>query len=133
MGKETDYQFNRWEKLSDKAWATLENAFIYGDTKVGAAVNSNDKIFSGCNVEQTFRNNDVHAEVNAISNMIASGEKSFDVILIVAKRERFTPCGACMDWIFQFGGKNCLIGFQKKRHEKIFINKAIELMPYYPQ
>lgn len=122
-----------WDKLSIEAWKVRENAFIYGKTKVGCSLKStNGKIFAGVNIEQLFRSHDIHAEVNAISNMVTSGEIKFTHLLIVAERERFTPCGACMDWIMQFGGDSCLVGFQSVRNGIILIKTSGELMPYYP-
>lgn len=120
--------------LIKQAWKVRENAFILGKTKVGAAlISENGNIYCGCNVEQTFRNHDVHAEVNAITNMIANGEKKFTEILIVAERERFTPCGCCLDWIFQFGGENAIVSFQSSPSSNIVSYRAIELMPHYPK
>lgn len=122
-----------WKSLSQMAWSVRDNASILGKTKVGSALVTSDNIyFGGCNVEHVFRNHDVHAEVNAITNMIASGESSFKAILVAAERENFTPCGSCLDWIFQFGGESCLIGVESSREGELRIFKAIEMMPYYP-
>ena len=126
--KEKNIQTN----LSKNAWKARENAFLYGQTKVGAALVSEEVVFTGCNVEQQFRSHDVHAEVNAIGNMVAGGLKSFTHILIVAERARFTPCGSCMDWIMQFGGDECMVGFQNTPEGEVLIKKAKELMPFYP-
>jgi cytidine deaminase len=123
-----------WKILSYSAWTVRENAFILGKTKVGAAVLSeNNKIYVGCNVEQRYRNHDVHAEVNAISNMISNGDKRMIAILIAAERDKFTPCGSCLDWIFQFGGENTLVAYQTSKDSKLVIYTAKELMPHYPQ
>lgn len=122
-----------WKALSEVAWNARENAFIYGKTKVGSACMSSDnQVFAGCNVEHIFRSHDVHAEVNAITNMVASGNTKLLAILIVAEREYFTPCGACLDWIFQFGGPECKVGFQNKKENKIKLFRAKQLMPHYP-
>ena len=129
LKKETD-----WTLLSKKAWAVRDNASILGKTKVGAALLSDSgDIYSGCNVEQLFRNHDVHAEVNAISNMISNGGKHFIAILVVAERDKFTPCGSCLDWIFQFGGPDTLVAFQASKSSEIVIYTAKELMPHYPK
>lgn len=123
-----------WKELSKYAWKVRENASIQGDTKVGAALISvNNNIYTGCNIEQIYRNKDIHAEVNAISNMITKGEKRFLAILVVAEREMFTPCGCCMDWIFQFGGPDTIVGYQTKKGGEIKTFSAKELMPYYPK
>ena len=122
-----------WDILSEKAWEFRENA-ISRDTKVGASLISNSGVIhSGCNIEQQYRNKDIHAEVCAISKMISEGDNFLIAILVVAERDRFTPCGTCMDWIFQFGGKKCLIGYQNIPNGEIKIFTAKELMPYYPK
>ncbi len=122
-----------WAKLSVEAWKARDNAFIFGKTKVGAALMSTDgRIFVGCNVEHIFRSHDIHAEVNAISSMVAAGSQKVIAILVAAERERFTPCGACMDWIFQHGGVACVVAFQAKPDAELHIYEAHELMPHYP-
>ena len=123
-----------WNDLSEKAWTIRENAYIIGNTKVGVSILSeNNKIYCGCNVEHKFRCHDIHAEVNAISNMVCFGDKLIKKILIVAERDFFTPCGSCMDWIMQFADEDTLIGFQGSRNGKIQSFKVKELMPYYPK
>ena len=123
-----------WEELSKIAWECRKNAYVLGPTKVGCAVLSiNRKIYTGCNIEQIYRSHDIHAEVNAISNMVSEGEEKLIALLVAAERDRFTPCGACMDWIYQFGGKDCLVAYQSKKNCKITIHKASELMPFYPK
>ena len=121
-----------WQNLSSEAWIFREHARVLGKTKVGVAVLSGKEIFGGCNIEHQFRSHDIHAEVSAISSMISSGKKKLDAILVVANREKFTPCGSCLDWIFEFGGPKCLVGYQTKKSGKITIFEAKELMPHYP-
>jgi cytidine deaminase len=121
-----------WKDLANNAWRFRENARILGKTKVGAAVLSKDGIFGGCNIEHKFRSHDIHAEIAAISSMISSGNTKLDAILIVAERTKFTPCGSCLDWIFEFGGPKCIVGYQTKKNGKTTIFKAEELMPHYP-
>ena len=121
-----------WNKMATQAWNSRKNARILGKTKVGAAVISKGKIFGGCNIEHKFRSHDIHAEISAVSSMISSGHKKLDAILVVAERIKFTPCGGCLDWIFEFGGPKCLVGYQTKKDSKITIFKAEELMPHYP-
>jgi cytidine deaminase len=126
----TDLQL---KELAEAAWQVRGNAHVFGNTRVGAAIITSDrKVFVGCNVEHRFRCHDVHAEVNAITNMVSAGHIDLVAIVIVAERERFTPCGGCMDWIYQFGGSSCLIGYQSMRDGEIKILSADELMPYYP-
>lgn len=123
-----------WNKLSQEAWKTRDNAYLIGKTKVGAAlISDNDHIYSGCNVEHIYRCHDVHAEVNAISNMVAQGEHNFKAILVAAERKKFTPCGGCMDWIMQHGGEECWVAYQNEPNSEIYKFKAKMLMPEYPR
>jgi cytidine deaminase len=129
----TEPSVEQMEALARAAWQARENAFTFGHTKVGAAALSVDaEIFVGCNVEHRFRSHDVHAEVNAITSMVTSGRTQLSAIVIAAERERFTPCGSCMDWIYQFGGPSCRVGYQSVPDGKIIVLSAEELMPYYP-
>ena len=124
----------QWETLADAAWAVRGHARIHGATQVGAAVLSAEReIFVGCNVEHRFRSHDVHAEVNALTAMVSAGQSRAVAVLIVSERERFTPCGGCLDWIFELGGPECLVGFQGARGASREVLRADELMPHYPR
>jgi len=121
------------EQLAEQAWQVRANARIIGDTKVGCAVLTSDgRTFTGCNVEHKFRCHDVHAEVNAITSMVSAGFRSCVAVVIAAERNRFTPCGGCMDWIMEFGSGETVVGFQGTRGGEIQAYKAHDLMPHYP-
>jgi len=123
-----------WTMMSEKSWKSQKNAKVLGTTKVGAAaVSSRGEIFVGCNVEHRFRSHDIHAEVSAISSLASQGETELKAILVVAERENFTPCGSCMDWIYELGGPECVVGFQNKESGPIKKFLAKDLMPYYPK
>jgi cytidine deaminase len=120
-------------KLSIAAWKVRDHAYVFGNTKVGAAlITSKGVVFTGCNVEHKFRSHDVHAEVNAITSMVSSGYTEFVAIVVAAERERFTPCGGCMDWIYQFGGPDCSVAYQSSQDGLLVTYRALELMPHYP-
>ena len=122
-----------WKTLANQAWKARENAYLIGKTAVGSSLLTPEgKIFSGCNVEHRFRINDVHAEVNAISTMVSNGHFKLSKIIVVSTRKKFTPCGACMDWIIQFGGLECEIGYQSGKDGEIIVYTAKDLMPHYP-
>jgi len=123
-----------WDKLSERAWFCREKSRVLGTTKVGSsALSSSGQIFGGCNVEHRFRSHDIHAEVSAISSLVSSGEKELKAILVVAKRDNFTPCGGCMDWIYELGGPDCIVGFQNAINGTVKKYLAKDLMPYYPK
>jgi len=104
-----------------------------GTKRIGCAVLSGKEIFGGCNIEDKLRSYDIHSEISAISSMVSAGIQKLDAILVVSQRDKFTPCGGCLDWIFEFGGPECLVGYQTKKTGKITIFQAQELMPYYPK
>lgn len=104
-----------WDLLADAAWPARANAHLHEPTAVGAGaavLDSHGRVFAGCNVEHRFRSYCVHAEVNALMSMVVAGGGPAVRILIAGEREQFTPCRACMDWIFELGGPSCIVGFQ---------------------
>jgi cytidine deaminase len=122
------------EQMLTAAWRVRESAYVIGLTRVGCAVlDETGRIHAGCNVEHRFRSHDVHAEVNAITNMIACGGQRISRVVVVAERERFTPCGACMDWIMQFCELDCPIHFQPQLGAELHNYTAAQLMPFYPK
>ncbi len=125
-------KFSVIKEMVEKAWSV--RASSNGKTRVGAACAYVDEgiVVEGCNIEHRFRSHDIHAEVNAISTLVATGYESFNSILIVADREQFTPCGSCMDWIMEIGGENADVMFQSSMTGDIKVYKAKELMPHYP-
>ena len=42
--------------------------------------------------------------------MISSGNKKLDTIL-VSDPDKFTPYSDYLDWIFEFGGSECSVGY----------------------
>jgi cytidine deaminase len=122
-------------KLLERAWVVRDKAFVIGPTKVGCAVlAASREVYAGCNVEHKYRSHDVHAEVNAINSMISGGDHEILAIAIAAERQRFTPCGACLDWIFQFAKPDsCMVYSQSIQSGPISEYRLIELMPYHPR
>jgi cytidine deaminase len=130
----TEISEGQWQQLAEQAWAVRENARVLGKTPVGAAVLSSHEgaVYAGCNIEHVFRSHDVHAEVNALTTMAAAGHGPAVAVLVAAERERFTPCGSCLDWIFELGGPKVLVAFQGHHGGPIDVLRADELMPHYP-
>jgi cytidine deaminase len=129
----SDISEEQLRALSKAAWSVRGNARLHGPTHVGcAALSEEGRIFVGCNIEHRFRSHDIHAEVNAISSLVAGGGSKLQAILIAAERNRFTPCGSCMDWIFELGGEDCLVLSEQIPGKRGHRHLAGELMPYYP-
>jgi cytidine deaminase len=127
----------RLPEIALRAWESRKRARLIGTTgagtKVGCAVLSTEgNVWGGCNVEHSYRSHDVHAEVNALSSLIAQGDSGAVAVLVVAERTKFTPCGSCMDWIFEIGGATCWVGFQPAISAHPVWYQAADLMPHYP-
>lgn len=81
------------------------NAYApYSKFYVGACLETaNGKVFSGCNVENASYSVAICAEANAISTMIAAGEKQIRQLAVVVDGIKpSAPCGACRQRIFEF-------------------------------
>jgi len=121
------------ERLAAAAWRQRDAAFTLGGVKVGAALESSTgEVFTGCNIETQYRTHDVHAEIAAIVKTVTSNQTKIKAMVIVAEKHKFTPCGTCLDWIFQFGGPGSIVAYQNKRGGRIVKYTASELMPHYP-
>ena len=115
-----------------EAWAVRDAAHVHGPTKVGCAVVAESgTIYSGCNVEHRYRSHDVHAEVNALTTMAAADDGPALLVVIAAERAKFTPCGACLDWIFELGRPDTLVVFSPPEGDAQ-LHLARDLMPHYP-
>lgn len=99
-------------KLLQLAKESAQQAYApYSNFPVGAAlIAHNGKIFTGCNVENASYGLTLCAERNALSSMVSSGEKSFSAIAIFAeKSSNCYPCGACRQWLYEFGANATVI------------------------
>lgn len=93
------------EKLYKYAVKAAEYSYSpYSKYPVGAAVlTESGKIFMGTNIENASFGLTICAERIAIGNAIANGHKNFLAIAIYAKKGQVTPCGACRQFILEFG------------------------------
>ena len=92
------------KRLIEAAIAAQSNAYCpYSEYKVGSAVVTPDgQIFSGCNVANASFGVTICAERIAIGSAVAAGCKEFHTVCVVT-RDGGTPCGACRQFIYQFG------------------------------
>lgn len=82
------------------------NAHVpYSHFHVGAAVLDNqNRIFSGCNVENSSFGLTMCAERNAVGAAVTAGSKRLLAMLIYTPTETLTPpCGACRQVLSEFG------------------------------
>lgn len=92
------------EPLIEAALKVREHAYApYSEFTVGSAVLTGDgSIFVGCNVENASYGLAICAERNAIASAVAAGKQKF-VAVAIAATPLASPCGACRQFIFEFG------------------------------
>jgi cytidine deaminase len=98
--------------LLDAALAARANAYApYSGYKVGAALRSSaGRVHAGANVENAAYPVGTCAEAGAIAAMIAAGDTALTEIAVVAEGGALvTPCGACRQRIFEFGGRGATV------------------------
>ncbi len=76
----------------------------YSEFPVGAALlTSTGKIFTGCNVENASFGLTICAERVAVTKAVSEGYRKFRAIAVVAPHKTLTPCGACRQFLAEFG------------------------------
>lgn len=108
------------DELIAQARAAALNAYApYSKLYVGAAVlfsaDQQDKVFTGCNVENASYGLTICAERVAISAGVAAGFRQIKKVAIAVLNEKgapvpaFMPCGACRQFISEFAEDKTLI------------------------
>lgn len=93
------------ENLVLQAKISREIAYApYSKFKVGAAVlTSTNKIFIGCNVENSSYGATICAERSAVTAAVSNGEIKFKAIAIIASIGGYCfPCGICRQVLSEF-------------------------------
>ena len=92
-------------ELFERAKAASDHAYApYSKFSVGAAVLTEDgSIYPGVNVENASYGLTLCAERIAICNAVTSGKGKILAIAVFAKMSDASPCGACRQFIAEFG------------------------------
>lgn len=97
-------------RLLDASLKTLNNAYTLWGFKVGAAVLAEDgQIYEGCNVESWISGLGTCAERCAINHAVLHGNREIKEIAVVMDADSGsepTPCGACLQYISDFGANS---------------------------
>ena len=117
------------EGLLDEARAACGNSYSpYSHFAVGAAVLTKDgRIFTGTNVENASYGLTICAERVAICNAVAQGQNDLAAIAVYTARGGAAPCGACRQFIVEFGD-DIVVVFETG--EGIVQQTIAELLPY---
>ncbi|MEM3396683.1 MAG: cytidine deaminase [Thermoplasmata archaeon] len=114
-------------RLLDFAKDAMANTYApYSKFPVGAALLTADgMIYTGANVENASYGLTICAERVAITKAVSEGKRKFVAIAVVGNVE-VTPCGACRQFIYEFGPDIDVI-YLKNR--KVVVKKISELIP----
>jgi cytidine deaminase len=115
-------------RLAKKA---MENAYVpYSKFRVGAALlTKDDKVFSGCNIENASFGGTNCAERTAFFKAISEGNRAFKKIAIISDSVDFTyPCGICRQVMSEFGLDIEII--VSNYNEEYRVYKLGELLPH---
>jgi len=120
------------KKMSVLAKKASENAHSpYSKFKVGCAlITKNNKIFSGCNIENASYGGTVCAERVAIWNAVSSikGTNIEHLFVYTKNKNPWPPCGFCRQVMSEFMNDNSLVYLvNDKGVQKIF--SLSELLP----
>ena len=122
------------DSIVDAAIAVRGNAYApYSNFFVGAAVLLGDgkTIISGCNVENASYGLSICAERNALCQAVARfGAKTSIAAIAVAAEPLATPCGACRQFIAEFGLDILLICVDPNDKHKRKQFTAQDLLPH---
>jgi cytidine deaminase len=115
-------------KLMDLAKDSIRYAYApYSKFRVGAALLMKDgSVYTGCNVENASYGLSICAERVAIAKAVSAGKRDLRAIAVIAEKSEVTPCGACRQFISEFGTDIDII-YIKDGH--IVVKKIADLLP----
>ncbi|GAB2521012.1 cytidine deaminase [Microbacterium petrolearium] len=101
-----------WDRLRDAATAMLERAYVpYSRYPVGAAAIATDgRIVTGCNVENASYGLGLCAECGLVSNLAATGGGQLVAFVCVNRDgDVIMPCGRCRQLLYEFSVPGMLL------------------------
>ena len=112
----------RRERLLRSARKVMKNAYApFSKFRVGAAIlTSKDKVFVGCNVENSSYGMTNCAERTAIFSAIAKDGPKLEILAVAVTNDHgvpCSPCGACRQVIYEFGPR-AIVFYQGEKGPK---------------
>lgn len=121
--------------LINLAVQAKQNAYVpYSHFKVGAALlTKSGKVYTGCNVECSSYGISLCAERTALVKAVSEGEREFDTIAVVGGKDMdltyTTPCGACRQFLSDFGNIRVLLAYEEENEMKVKEFYIKDLLP----
>lgn len=118
-----------YETLLAAAKAAAENSYApYSGFRVGAAILAGGKVFSGCNVENVSYSLAVCAERAAAVKAVGEGCREFSAVCVYHPGEEMPyPCGACRQFLSEFGSDMKIIVACDTRREEFTLKEIFPL------
>ena len=124
------------KELCKIAIKASENSYSpYSGCKVGASLLcKNEKVYFGCNVENSSYGATNCAERTAIFSAVANGDKSFEKIAVCGIvdgeiKDSFLPCGICLQVLCEFCPPEFEILVVKSHNADFDIYTLAQLLP----
>ncbi|MCR5367050.1 cytidine deaminase [Eubacterium ruminantium] len=121
--------------LIKSAFSAREKSYApYSKFHVGAAVLADDdKIYTGCNVENASYPAGSCAETIAVNKAVSEGVRAINAVAIVGGADKVTdfiyPCGICRQVISEFKGSEGVAVIIAKSEEDYKVFDISELLP----
>jgi len=119
------------KKLLTAAKAAQKQAHApYSKFRVGAALlTKSGKIYTGCNVENASYGLTICAERVAITKAVSEGQRKFTAIACVAPSSNLSPCGACRQFLAEFGDLTVICA-DSRNLKRVKQFRLTELLPH---
>lgn len=125
----TDTLSTDMRDLYEQARAASQHAYVpYSHYPVGAALRSADgTVVTGCNVENASFGLTICAERNAATTAVGLGHTKFDAIAIHVDAENGQPCGACRQFLAEWGTDLTVV---YRENGELRVRALSELLPH---
>jgi cytidine deaminase len=118
------------QSLIHSAIRARELAYVpYSNFRVGAALlTRSGRVITGCNVENASYGLSICAERTAVCKAVSEGEQEL-VAIAIAATPLATPCGACRQFLFEFGADIAVICVDAEHPKHITRGTTASLLP----
>ncbi len=118
------------QPLIDAALEAQANAYApYSSFAVGAAVlTAEGEVFPGANVENASYGLTICAERSAAAAAVSAGTRRIEAVAI-ASRGAAAPCGACRQFLAEFGGSMRLLLVDPNQPKQVSETTLDKLLP----
>jgi len=119
------------DKMIELAFEAKNNSYSpYSHFRVGCCVRTVDgKYITGCNVENASYGLSICAERTALVKAVSEGHKQISAVVVTADviEEFISPCGACRQFLVEFGDCDVYMVKPNREWKK---STSYEMLPF---